>query len=271
VTELRILALVSLAFLWHCSDASAQDVSPAAPSPPESGNPLPATDDEWRFTIAFPMIWAPDIDGKVRGDETIDFTIEFADILDNLSAGLMFELYANRGPFGLAFRSSFMRVENDASRSGLVNTAIQSRLDMGVNDLLASFRVHDKVRLVTGVRHIFAKLEFDIFSTIGDVPILDEHIVVTDDNMYDLVIGINFNHWINDRWGLMLNSDLGVLGDNDRNFSTEFRALYPINDLHNFWFGVRYLNIGNDSTQDGATYEVDMTQAGPTLGWAFTF
>jgi len=54
-------------------------------------------DDQWTYTIAFPMIWAPEINGKIRGDEAIDFTIEFKDILENLSFGLMGELYANRG------------------------------------------------------------------------------------------------------------------------------------------------------------------------------
>jgi hypothetical protein len=240
-------------------------------SPPESGNPLPATEDEWRFTIAFPMIWAPDIDGKIRGDERIDFTIPFDAILDGLSAGIMFELYANRGPYGLAFRSNYMRVEDEDSRSGLLDTRVKTGLDMGMNDLLASFRVHDKVRLVTGVRHIYAKLELDIYSTLGDMEILDERITVTDDNQFDYLLGINFNHWINDRWGLMLNADLALAGDNDRDFSTEFRALYRISDLHNFWFGFRYLQIGNDSDEDGASYEIDMIQSGPTLGWAFTF
>jgi hypothetical protein len=240
-------------------------------SPPESGNPLRATDDQWRFTIAFPMVWAPDIDGKIRGDERIDFSISFDDILDSLSFGLMFELYANRGPYGLAFRTNFMRVEDENSRSGILDTRVQTNLDMGVSDLLASFRVHDKVRLVTGVRHIFAKMELDIYSTLGGNEIFDETIVVTDDSQFDYVVGINFNHWLNDKWGLMLNSDLAVAGDNDRDFSTEFRALYRVSDLNNFWFGYRYLQIGSDAMQDGIKYEVDMIQHGPTLGWAFTF
>ena len=64
----------------------------------DSGNPLDADADQWRFTIAFPMIWAPEINGKIRGGEQVDFTIEFNDILDKLSFGLMGELYANRGP-----------------------------------------------------------------------------------------------------------------------------------------------------------------------------
>ena len=75
----------------------------------DSGNPMVVDDDKWTYTIAFPMIWAPEINGKVRGDQTIDFTIEFKDIIDNLSFGLMGELYANRGPFGVACRTNFMR------------------------------------------------------------------------------------------------------------------------------------------------------------------
>jgi hypothetical protein len=252
-----------------CETERLAALAPMAPA--ESGNPLPARDDEWRFTIAFPMIWTPDIQGKIRGDERIDFTIEFKDILDSLSFGLMFELYANRGPYGLAFRSNFMRVEDESSRSGLLDTRVNTTLDMGVNDLLASFRVHDKVRIVTGVRHVLAKMELDIYSTLGGTEILNETITVTDDNLFDLLFGINFNHWITDKWGLMLNSDLGIAGDNDRNFSTEFRALYRISDLHNFWFGYRYLDIGNDTTEGDITYKVDMIQHGLTLGWAFTF
>lgn len=240
-------------------------------SPPESGNPLSATDDEWRFTIAFPMVWAPDIDGRIRGGESVDFGISFSDILDRLSFGLMFELYANRGPYGLVFRSMYMRVEDENSRSGLLDTSVETGLDMGVNDLLASFRVHDKVRFVTGVRHVFAKLELDILTERNGVVIRDESVTVADENQFDYVVGINFNHWFNDRWGLMLNSDLAIAGDNDRNFSTEFRALYRISDLNNFWFGYRYLQIGTDTREDGTTYTIDMIQSGPTIGWAFTF
>jgi hypothetical protein len=142
---------------------------------------------------------------------------------------------------------------------------------MGVTDLLASFRVHDKVRLVTGVRYVLAKVELDVYSTLGDTEVLNEHIVVTDEKKIDYLVGINFDHWINDKWGLMLNVDVGIAGDNDRDNSIEFRALYRVSDLHNFWFGYRYLQIGSDVKQDGATIKLDMIQTGPTLGWAFTF
>ncbi len=69
---------------------SEEQTSPTFPTSSASGNLLPATDDQWRYSIAFPMLWAPEIDGKVRGDEHLDFNIGFKDILENLSFSLMF-------------------------------------------------------------------------------------------------------------------------------------------------------------------------------------
>jgi hypothetical protein len=267
---MRAIAIVFLLTGLICG-SDAAETALEDESPAESGNPLPATEDQWRFTIAFPMVWIPAINGKIRGDEPIDFTIAFDDILDKLSFGLMFELYANHGPYGFVLRSNYMQVEDEFSRSGLLDTRVETGLKMGVNDLLASFRVHDKVRLVTGVRHVLAKVELDLYSTLGGTEVLNEHIVVTDEHKFDYLVGINFNHWINDKWGLMLNSDLGVAGDNDRDFSTEFLALYRVSELNNFWFGYRYLLIGSDANQDGVKIKLDMTQTGPTFGWAFTF
>jgi len=82
-------------------------------------------------------------------------------------------------------------------------------------------------------------MDLKLYSTLGNTEVLNERITITDTNQFDFLFGINFNHWINDKWGLMLNSDLGIAGDN----------------VH----------------EDGIKYKVDMIQSGPTLGWAFTF
>ena len=78
-------------------------------------------------------------------------------------------------------------------------------------------------------------------------------------------------HFFNDRWGVMVNADWAFTGDNDRDYGFDVRALYRISDLNNLWFGWRRLTIGNDTRIDGQEWKVDMTQSGPTLGWAFTF
>lgn len=235
----------------------------------DTNSPFPADSDQWHFTIAFPMIWAPNINGKVRGGPDTDFEITFKDILNNLHFGIMGELYANRGRFGAALRVNYMQVKNEEKKNGLILESIGTDLKMGVNDFLATWQVHDELRLVTGIRHVHAKLNLDITTTIS--PEQSERVKVTDSNLYDVLFGLHYSHWFDQRWGIMLNADVGLFGDNDRDFSTELRALYRISDLNNFWFGFRYLNIGNDSTASGHLVKVDMAQVGPTLGWAFTF
>ena len=176
------------ALLLGCATAAlAQDGGPFVP--PESGNPLPVTEDQWRFSIAFPMLWMPDIDGRIRGEEDIDFNIPFSDILDSLSYGLMFELYANRGPFGLVLRSNLLNTTDEESSSGLVETRVETDLVMGVHDLMASFRVHPDLRLLTGARYIHARVDVSLFLQAGDQEILDRTFRVTDDSQLDWLLG----------------------------------------------------------------------------------
>ena len=62
---------------------------------------------------------------------------------------------------------------------------------------------------------------------------LNERIIIADDNKFDLLFGINLNHWFNDQWGLILNSDLAIAGDNERDFRSEIRGLNRLSDLNN--------------------------------------
>lgn len=237
----------------------------------EFGNPLPVDDDQWRYSLAFPMVWAPEINGRIRGDERIDFKIPFSDIIDKLSFGMMFEFYATRGPFGLVFRSNYMETEDEESRSGLVETRVETSLTMGVHDLMAAFRIHPDLHLTTGLRYVHARVDVDFFLQAGDGETFDRRIRVTDDSQLDYLVGVSYDHFFNERWGLMLNADYAIAGDNDRDYGFDGRLLYRISDLNNLWFGWRYLNIGSDSFVDGTQWKVDMSQSGPTVGWAFTF
>lgn len=237
-----------------------------------SGNPMaPDKPGQWRFTLAFPMIWAPDVDVKIRGDRNEDINITFDDILSGLDFGLMGEFYATRGPFGLAARFNYMDLRGEDSRQGLLDTDVKLKLTAGVNDLLASWRVHEHVRLLTGLRHVHSTVRLDITSRLGDAEVINERVTVSDEDAFDLLFGFSYDQWFGERWGLMINGDLGVIGDNDRNFSAEIRGLYRFGKLNNIWFGYRYLKIGNDTEEDGLSFRLDTTQSGPMLGWAFTF
>jgi len=160
----------------------------------------------------------------------------------------MGEFYASRGRFGFAFRFNYMDLEtNKASGEGLIQTDVDVAITAGINDLLASWQVHEKVSLFTGIRHVHNKVVVDVESRINDIVLVDETVKVSDDDAFDLLLGASFNHWFTPHWGIMINGDIGVIGDNDRDYNAEFRALYHFGKLNNVWFGYRYLRIGNDT------------------------
>lgn len=123
----------------------------------------PESPEQWRFTLAFPMLWAPDVDVKIRGDRHEDISITFEDILEGLDFGLMGEFYATRGPFGLAARFNYLDLRGEQSQEGLINTNLKLKMTAGVNDLLASWRVHDLVRLpISAYRQQYGRRGFDL-------------------------------------------------------------------------------------------------------------
>jgi hypothetical protein len=252
------------------ADTEQGQASPQA-DPDDPVHPAPAEEDHWRYSLAFPMLWMPDISGRIRGEERIDFEIPFSDIFDVLSFGLMFELYAHRGPYGVVFRSNYLDTRDEDSRSGILETRVQTDLVMGVHDLLASFRVSDGTYLLAGARYIHARMDLSLFVERDGQEILDERFRVTDDSQLDWLLGVSYTHSFNPRWGIMVNAEFSPVGDNDRDYSADLRALYRVNDGNSLWFGWRHLNIGDDTVVDGKEWKVDMRQSGPTIGWAFNF
>ena len=111
----------------------------------------------------------------------------------------------------------------------------------------------------------------DVFAQLGSIELLSERITVADQSDVDVLPGANLNRWFDDRWGVMLNADSRVAGGDDRDWSSEHRGLYRLGLLGNLWFGYRYLRIGNDFSGDDGSYSLDMSEAGPMHGWAFTF
>lgn len=143
--------------------------------------------------------------------------------------------------------------------------------DMGVNDLLASWRVTEKVALVAGLRHIFARMDLRFMTTVGGSKVLDEKFSLADDDQFDFLAGVHYEHRWNERWSMEFSAESAIAGENDRDYSAELRGVYRVNHRNNLWMGYRYLNIGSDAISDGKKTRMDMLQQGPTIGWAFVF
>ena len=238
--------------------------------------------NEWEFTIAFPMIWAPEINGKVEGDgDRVDINVPFDDITENLDFGFMGDFYATKGKWSYMLKLTYLRTKDEVVTDGLQTPnwgitiapqhQVKTEIKLSTNDLLVRYEAHKNVLLYTGVRHFFTKVDMDIKPLGAGIIAIDEKLNVADENLFDWLIGINLSYKFNNRWGFMLSGDAGVAGDNDEDYSINAVAAYKINKLHNVWAGYRYLEIGNETETDGIKFDITFAQQGPMLGWAFRF
>jgi len=239
--------------------------------------------DDWHFLIAFPMIWAPSINGEIIADtERVDIEVPFNNIIENLHFGMIGELYAQKGKWLYSLRLDYMRIKTSEETLGLVGPItggiispghkFDIKLQMAANDLLVGYEAYPGLRILTGIRQIYAKVDLNIspLSNEGLIQI-EKKLNLTHSNQFDWLVGATYRHWFSDDWGISAAFDTMLYGDSDRDFGFNVAAIYRFGDLHNIWMGYRYLQIGNDSIENNIKTEIDFIQHGPQVGWAFTF
>ncbi|ABV86567.1 hypothetical protein [Shewanella pealeana] len=273
---MKILTAVLLMMVTQ-SAAFASDEYEVGPDSYDEGK------DEWNYLIAFPMVWAPDISGSISADaDRVDIDVPFKNIIDNLNFGVIGELYAQKGDWLYSLRINYLRVKSDSQTEGLKGPItggiispghnIETDMHLAVNDFLAGYEVTPGLRLFTGVRHVFSKIDLNVKPLSDDGLIhINANIPIADEHLFDWLVGVTYRYWLSESWGVSVGADTKIYGDNDRDYGFNASALYRFGDLHNVWIGYRYLQIGNDSEVDGVQYEMDFIEKGPQIGWAFSF
>lgn len=239
--------------------------------------------DDWNYLVAFPMIWAPSINGEIDTEgERVDIEVPFSNIVENLHFGMIGELYAQKGKWLYSLRLDYMRVKTSEETQGLTGPItggiispghkFDIKIQMAANDLLVGYEVYPGLRILTGVRQIYAKVDLSVspLSSEGIIHI-NKYINITHSNQFDWLVGATYRYWLSDYWGISAAFDTMLYGDSDRDLGFNVAAIYRFGDFHNIWMGYRYLQIGNDSIEDDIKTEIDFIQHGPQLGWAFTF
>ena len=236
----------------------------------------------WDFTIAFPMIWAPEINGKVEGGgDRIDINVPFDKIVEDLNFGLMGDFYATRGKWSYALKLNYLQTKDETVTDGLDSPIwgipiaprhqVKTELKMSANDFLVRYQAHKYALFYTGVRYFFTKVDMDITPLGTGIIAIDKHINIADEHLFDWLIGITLGHWFNSHLGFSLSGDAAIAGDNDKDYSANTILFYRLNKLHNIWAGYRYLEISNESESDVGKLDMKFAQQGPMIGWAFTF
>jgi hypothetical protein len=248
---------------------------------------LPATalgdtsDGDWRFTLLFPMIWAPEIKGDIWvGDDKYTVRIPFDEKIEDLDTGLIGEFYVHKGRWLGGVRLNYMRSRSEETTAGIKIPGgptlvsphrVETTTEEGTGDLILGYRVRDSLVVYAGVRQFGQKLTIDLEPIEDDGLGFTARLDLVDESYQDALLGLSWAHRFSERWSLTVNADGNVAGDSDRNLFLEARAQYRISPLNNLWFGYRGSRIKLTPATDGERITTDFRQHGPTIGWAFTF
>ncbi len=241
-------------------------------------------DERWRYTVAFPQVWMPSIDGQLQFENgnQVDINVDFDQILDKLTGGFMGTFYADKGNWGASLSINYLKIEDSFQTEGKTDPIfglplvsphdIATTMRVSANDWVVRYRVHPSIRLTTGVRHLYTKIDMDV-TKIGEGAGINVSAQLSEDNLYDWIAGVDIDHRINKRWSFLGSIDSSIYGDNDLDFNVEGYAVYRVSKMNRLVMGYRHLEIGNDviSDVDGSTLHNRFTESGPVIGWAFAF
>ena len=125
--------------------------------------------------------------------------------------------------------------------------------------------------LYGGLRYIYSEIKVEITPLGSGIIEIEEKFTLADENLYDWLLGFEYQHELATNWNLVVNADAAIVGDNDKDYAANIALTYKLSKLNTVWAGYRYLRIADKMTEDGVRIESDFITQGPTIGWAFTF
>ena len=237
--------------------------------------------DEWGFAALFPMVWVTDINGTIKADDNkFEVDRSFQDTLDSLSFGYMAEFYAQKGPWRYALKLNYSDSDDETITQDYIvppgipvapSHKIQTDTVEGTTDVIVGYTLDNGLLLYGGLRYIYSEIKVEITPLGSGIIEIEEKFTLADENLYDWLVGFEYQHELATNWSLIVNADAAIVGDNDKDYAANIALTFKLSKLNTVWAGYRYLRIADKMTEDGVRIETDFITKGPTIGWAFTF
>jgi len=231
---------------------------------------IAADDNEWQHTAVVYMIGAG-IDGTAGvGPVEGDVDVSFGDILDNLEFGAMAAYRGERGPWAVIADMIFMDLETDKDGIGpLGQTRATVELDQLILELDGSYAVTERLDAYAGLRY------WDVDSTVtvvGGGPLGETLNGKLSEDWVDPLVGVRYAWPVGDKWTLIVRGDIGGFGvGSDFSWHTSAFANWQLSEHASVLIGYRYLDVDYDDGEGADRFLMDVSEGGPTAGFAWRF
>jgi hypothetical protein len=226
--------------------------------------------NEWQHTAAVYMIGAG-IDGTAGvGSVEGDVDVSFGDILESLEFGAMAAYRGDNGPFAVVADFIYMNLENDKNGLGpFGQTRATVELEQLITELDASIAVTDRLDAYAGLRY------WDVDSTVtvvGGGPLGETINGGASEDWVDLIYGLRYAWPLSDTWTLIVRGDVAPLGTgSDFSWHTSAFANWQLGEHASVLIGFRWLDVDYDDGEGADRFLMDVSEGGPTAGFAWTF
>ncbi len=242
----KMLAILSASLLGSATMASAQSA--------------------WEFSGTF-YIWGAQADTTITTpNQTIESSISFSEILDNLDFSAMGALEARNNNLSLIGDFATTKLSFGEETPGPAFGGIDTKLKTNVLNLYALYRVYETPKMAIDAGAGARWFETDTTLTLrpGD---LQGGSVQTSDNWIDPLIAARARFQLSDKWTAAVFLDYGGFRSNSTSWQAIVSAQYAINDQWSLSGGYRYLDIDHDT----GTTNFNLTQSGPVFGATYRF
>ncbi len=233
-------------------------------------SPALAADDEWKHTAVVYMIGAG-IDGTAGvGPVTGDVDISFGDILDNLEFGTMAAYRGQKGRWAVVADLIYMDLEADKKGLGpFGNTRATVELEQLITELDGSYAVTEQFDVYAGLRY------WDVDSTVtvvGGGPLGETLKGTVGEDWVDPLVGVRYVWPLGAKWTVVWRGDIGGFGvGSDFSWHTTAYADWRLNEHASLLIGFRWLDVDYDDGSGADRFLMDVSEGGPTIGFAWTF
>ncbi|MBL8201619.1 MAG: hypothetical protein JNK40_11645 [Chromatiales bacterium] len=243
---------------------------PAAALAVLTASPAFAADGDWQHTAVLYMIGAG-IDGTAGvGPVEGDVDVSFGDILDSLEFGAMAAYRGDNGPFAVVADFIYMDLETDKNGLGpFGQTRTTVELEQLISELDASIAVTDRLDAYVGVRY------WDVDSTVtvvGGGPLGEDISGSLSEDWVDVIYGLRYAWPISANWTLIVRGDVAPLGTgSDFSWHSSAFADWRLGEHASVLIGFRWLDVDYDDGEGANRFLMDVSEGGPTVGFAWTF
>lgn len=229
-----------------------------------------AADDSWEHTVALYMVGAS-IDGDAGvGNVEADVDVSFGDILDNLEFGAMGAYRGERGPWAVVFDVIYMALEQEEDGLGpFGRTSAKVESDQLIVELDGSYALTDRLDAYAGLR--LWDLDSDL-TIVGGGPLGQTLSASETESWVDPLVGLRYEMPLGEKWSLVTRGDIGGFGvGSDFAWHATAYAAWQVSEHGTVLLGLRYLGVDYDDGSGQDRFVWDVTEGGPTAGFAWRF